>query len=371
MLVRAVAAKPRLVSFRTLVRRRQLHRLATRTIGRRAMDTFTWKRRAVFAQKARPMPGWTGNRFQIPKQTYSRALVPTRSMMGNVGNVRRTRTTNVRQIVRRRRGQTAPSKQFRSDAGVWQSMGMRLTDKLRPNPQRTDIFNKDYRAHIVRTYILNGVSTTTSEIEFPQRMTPMFAISIRPTRFENLRTRLGPWEKHLRHWQGTLGMVLDKNKMVNDGLVVARLTRGEIGCYDSHYRLWKHMVDSNIQSAFILEDDADINYGHMAVDRIHQMFEEIQKNNVAWDVIYLGHNNNKPPRRRIGACLGTPAGVQGLFMYLISLEGAKKLIANAMPMTQPVDDYMFASQDRVRQFTLEPRLGWVVKIEQSDTANIK
>ena len=265
---------------------------------------------------------------------------------------------------------------------MWQSIGMRLTDKLRPNRTRTDIFNKEYRAQIVRTYIFNtsgrvGNIAQTSmhaptdhnhEIEFP--ITSIFAISIRPTRFENLRARLGPWEKHLQHWQGTNGEILDKTKMVRDGTVVPRLKRGEIGCYDAHYRLWRHISDNNIPSALILEDDADINYGYYAVDRIKQMFSEIQKNGVPWDVIYLGHNNNKPPKRKIGACLGTPAGVQGLFMYLVTLEGVRRLISGAIPMTQPVDDYVYASQPRIRQFTLEPRLGWVVNIERSDTANI-
>ena len=34
--------------------------------------------------------------------------------------------------------------------------------------------------------------------------------------------------------------------------------RGQIGCYLSHYLLWKHIVDSNISEAIIFEDDANI-----------------------------------------------------------------------------------------------------------------
>lgn len=280
----------------------------------------------------------------------------------------------------RRGGRMATS--LNTDSALWRSIGMRLTDKLRPNRDRIDLFNKELRAQITRNYILSNGGlqnigtnlkkandgTVQGELAFPSQMIPMFAISIRPTRFDNLRARLGPWERHLQHWQGTLGAVLDKNKMVKDGTCVPRLRRGEIGCYDAHYRLWKHMVDNNLAHAFILEDDADIQYGQYFVDRVNQMFAEIQKQNAQYDVIYLGHNINKPPRKKIG-CLGVPAGVQGLFAYYLTLEGARKLLGNAIPMTQAVDDYVYVSRF-MRQLTLEPRLCWVVPIEQSDTANI-
>merc|ERR1740139_1145320 len=36
------------------------------------------------------------------------------------------------------------------------------------------------------------------------------------------------------------------------------LTSGQLGCFMSHYTVWQHMVDNNIQSALILEDDFDL-----------------------------------------------------------------------------------------------------------------
>ena len=260
---------------------------------------------------------------------------------------------------------------------------MKLLEKLKPNREKIDLFNKQYRAQIVNKYIIaNGGlqhigtnlkkadgSVHTEEIPFPSRLGPMFAISIRPTRFDNLVARLGPWAKHLTHWQGTLGDQINKDQWVRDGIAVPRLRRGEIGCYDAHYRLWKHISENNIPSALILEDDADINYGHYVVDRVNKMFQDLQTHNIQYDLIYLGHNNNKRPRKQT-ASIGIPAGVQGLFMYHVTLEGVRKLLEKAIPMTQPVDDYAYVSMPRIREFTLEPRLGWVVPIERSDTANI-
>ncbi len=274
-----------------------------------------------------------------------------------------------------------------TDTALWRSIGMRLVDKLRPNRTRIDLFNKEYRAQIVRNYILkngglNNIGTNlkkadgkeaidlSNEIQFPSRIGRMFAISIQPMRFENLKARLGPWEKHLTLWPGTNGHLIDKTKWVRDGIAVPRLKRGEMGCYDSHYRLWKHISENNIPTAFILEDDADVNYSHSVANAINKMFDELQKHGVQYDLIYLGHNNNKKPRKMIGGSLGVPGGVQGLFAYHLTLEGARKLIQGAIPMTQAVDDYAYVSLKRVRQFILEPRLCWVVPIEQSDTANI-
>jgi len=214
------------------------------------------------------------------------------------------------------------------------------------------------------------METKDRMVDLPGLLTPIFAISIRPLRFDNLCKRLGPWKTHVQHWPGTNGELLDKNKMVWDGTVVPRLRRGEIGCYDSHYRLWRHIVDNNIRSALILEDDADITYGKDVVDRIKQMFLELETNKVEWDLIYLGHNTANPPRQKIGSCLGTPACLQGLFMYLITREGAMKLVDRAMPMMRAVDEYVFRLSGYVRQFTLEPRLGWVVT-ETSDTSLIQ
>ncbi len=276
---------------------------------------------------------------------------------------------------------------FDTDSGLWQSIGSQLTQKLQPNRQRFDLFDKNLRADTVRKYILNnnglqnigtglkkanGSATMnlSQEIPFPSRISRMFAISIRPARFENLVARLGPWERHLTKWPGTLGTLLDKNKLIRDKVVAAsRLKRGEIGCYDAHYRLWRHMSENNIPNALILEDDADINYSHETANRINKMFDDLQEHNVQYDVVYLGHNDRKRPKKMFGSRIGIPGGTQGLFMYYLTLEGARKLISNAIPMTQAVDDYVYVSKS-IRQFTLEPRLGWVVNIERSDTANI-
>ncbi len=321
------------------------------------------------------------NRFQRKPVRLQPRLQQTGQVMGFLAN-RRTQWMqkgrgfqgyNVRTRGGRGRGRRMRSGNLQTDSALWRSIGMKLLDKLKPNRDRFDLFNKEYRTQIVRKYILSGLGNigtnlkqTEREIQFPDRLKPIFAISIRPTRFENLRARLGPWEKHLIHWQGTNGEILDKNKMVRDGTAVARLKRGEIGCYDAHYRLWKHMSEQNIPYALILEDDADINYGQGTVDRINKMFDDLR--NMPHDLVYLGHNNNKKPRKQVG-CLGVPAGTQGLFMYYLTLEGARKLIPNAIPMTQAVDDYVYVNKS-IRQFTLEPRLGYAVNIERSDTANI-
>lgn len=321
---------------------------------------------------------WTAKQSPMGLVNNNTTNTSTKQQMVRGTQIQQFYESKTKLLRKRRLRRGGKTISLNTDSALWRSIGMRLSEKLKPNRERIDLFNKELRSQITRNYILsnNGLQNiggnlkkaSDYELPFPNQMIPMFAISIRPTRFDNLRARLGPWERHLQHWQGTLGAMLDKNKMVKDGIAVPRLKRGEIGCYDAHYRLWKHMVDTNLNHAFILEDDADIQYGQYFIDRVNQLFSDIQKQNAQYDVIYLGHNTNKRPRKQVG-CLGVPGGVQGLFAYYLTLEGARKLIAHAIPMTQAVDDYVYVSRF-MRQLTLEPRLCWVVPIEQSDTANI-
>lgn len=275
-----------------------------------------------------------------------------------------------------------------TDSGSWQGIGARLTQRLQPSYARFDLFDKEIRAQTVRNYILNnnglqnlgtGLKKANGsqlidlgqEIKFPSRINSIFAISIRHTRFQNLLARMGPWERHVTLWPGTNGEQLNKDKLIREGVVAQpKLKRGEIGCYDSHYRLWRHMSDTNIPNALILEDDADLNYGHDAVNRLNQMFSELDRHGIGHDLVYVGHNVKHIPKKRIGSSIGTPGGCQGLFMYYLTLEGARKLLQGPIPMKMAVDDYVYFKGSAFRQFTLEPRLAYVVNIERSDTAHI-
>jgi len=298
-------------------------------------------------------------------------MAPAKRLLGFgfVGQQQRARGLQAWQG-RRGRVVVAPTRAIRANPNV-HFFGSRLARPLQPNRDNTDLFNKDVRRNIIQNRMgVNKHSSISRNVPFPDRLLPMFAISIRPTRFQNLLDRMGQWSKHVELWQGTLGANLDKGQLMRDRIVTSsQLKRGEIGCYDSHFRLWKHISDNNIPHALILEDDANIPYGQPTVDRINNFFRQLEANQLGYDLLYLGHNDRSKPTRIYPGGVGIPGATQGLFTYYVTLEGVRKLLANAIPMKQAVDDYVWTSK-HVRQFTMEPRLNWVVEIEQSDTATI-
>jgi len=248
------------------------------------------------------------------------------------------------------------------------------THLLTPNRSSIDLFDKTYRSKLLQLHTV--IHQKSPDIPFPEELGQMFAISIRPTRFENLRARLGPWAKHVQLWPGTVGATLDKDKMIRDGILVKKtydLKRGEIGCYDSHIRLWRHIAEKNIPRALILEDDADLKCNPTTVYRIQQLFRDLARFNIQYDVLYFGHNDvpwNQPLGFIPDTEIGIPRDCQGLFTYFVTLEGAKKLVQIALPMSVPIDIHVTNNKAFVKQYTMEPRLNSVVQVESSDTNNV-
>jgi glycosyl transferase family 25 len=242
---------------------------------------------------------------------------------------------------------------------------------LHPNRTPIDLFDKSYRSRIIESF---DRKENLTDLPFPPELGQMFAISIRPTRLQNLRARLGVWSKHLNVWPGTVGSTLDKDKMIREGVVRNKeLRRGEIGCYDAHVRLWQYVIQNKIPRALILEDDADLQCTENNVKRIRQFFNDLERFNLEFEVLYLGHNDvswNRPMGIVAGTEIGVPRQCQGLFTYVLTLAGAQKLLQTAYPMEVPIDIYVANKKSTVKQYTIEPRLNSVVKIEKSDTNTV-
>jgi hypothetical protein len=269
-------------------------------------------------------------------------------------------------------------------------LSLALAEPLKPTTKKVDMFDKQLRTFVVSNYILNNnglnligggfkkASDFIKPIDFPEQLLPIFAISIRYERYQHLLARLGPWAKHVQYWPGTYGDKIDRDKLISDGVVVASafrpnepyLRRGEIGCYDAHLRLWKHIAENKIQRALILEDDADIQYSENVPKRISKFFADIQRLDLKYDLLYLGHNDYNPPTHLYPETeIGVPSKCQGLFSYVVTFEGVQKLIKVALPMGPPVDIRIMDEIKYIRQLSMEPRLNWVVNV-YSETNNI-
>lgn len=118
------------------------------------------------------------------------------------------------------------------------------------------------------------------------------------------------------------------------------MTMGEIGCFLSHYTIWEKMVAENQKEVLIFEDD--IKFESYFTDRILTLTHEARKIG-GWDLIYIGRKRLQEteeflPNSRNFVKVSYTYWTLG---YVISLEGAKKLLA-AKPLEKllPVDEFL-------------------------------
>jgi glycosyl transferase, family 25 len=121
------------------------------------------------------------------------------------------------------------------------------------------------------------------------------------------------------------------------GMVVSRLRPGEIGCYASHIGVWKRIVELDLPAALVCEDDAVL-----ADDLAQALDELLMVLPSGWDMVHLG----QPPERAFKPLIPLMNGralirhsrvPPSTAAYLISREGAAKMLAPAAPRRWAVD----------------------------------
>lgn len=150
------------------------------------------------------------------------------------------------------------------------------------------------------------------------------------------------------------GQLLDKNDVNNKLTLKAKYTLknpssyddirsyGEIGCYLSHTDIWKEIVNNNYSNCIIFEDDVipSVDY-----ETIIKYLENIPND---FDIAYLGWwsrnemnldkiNNNWS---YIDFNSKKKENVLGLYSYIISFNGAKKLLSKAFPIDVQLDTFV-------------------------------
>ena len=225
----------------------------------------------------------------------------------------------------------------------------------------------------------SGVTATGPPLDpgnlaWPPEINATFAISIRPLRYAGLRARLGPWARHVQHWNGTNGATIDIPSWLRSGKIDsngAKLRRGEIGCCDSHVRLWEHIVARQIPRTLILEDDANLRHIRPHAQQLRKCFDELSRLKVKWHLLYLGRGSHQGEMGRWSAMLTRPKGFCGLFAYVLTLEGARLLLSKARPYRLPVDIYVANMHDttEITAVAIKPRMMYVVQVH-SDTVHI-
>lgn len=199
---------------------------------------------------------------------------------------------------------------------------------------------------------------------------PLYFITIKPERQQAFLQRYkGP---NAIVWNGSNGKATDIGKLTREGrLVNNNLKRGEIGCYLSHYRLWEKIVTDQNPLTIICEDDVNLIGTGLQAEYFNQLLTEIQ--NSSYDILFLswfrydgGVFDTSHTKTQWTFCQ--------LWAYVITLEGAKKLLADhhVRNMHEPVDVALFSACCRktIRNLVAYPPLCLTVG-SYSDTCNLR
>jgi glycosyl transferase, family 25 len=177
---------------------------------------------------------------------------------------------------------------------------------------------------------------------------PVFVISLERSsdRRHSMATQFDRTSIDFEFFPATNGEKLTQHELAqyDEQFVIERISRpmsrAEVGCYLSHARLWKKIVDEGIPWAVILEDDVDL------MCDVDGLLSAVGALPFGWELIRLAGLGLAPAlplfplpgETTLATLLQGAGGTQG---YCISLRGAKKLLDFATPrVVGTVDDHV-------------------------------
>ncbi|NXY07717.1 GT252 galactosyltransferase, partial [Pteruthius melanotis] len=121
------------------------------------------------------------------------------------------------------------------------------------------------------------------------------------------------------------------------------LTRGEIGCFLSHYYIWKEVVSRGLEKTLVIEDD--VRFEHQFKRKLVKLMADIEQAQLDWELIYIGRKRMQvqEPERAVPNVRNLVEADYSYWTlgYAISFHGAQKLIG-AEPFSKmlPVDEFL-------------------------------
>jgi GR25 family glycosyltransferase involved in LPS biosynthesis len=182
---------------------------------------------------------------------------------------------------------------------------------------------------------------------------PIFTITIRENRWNNFIKRLNDTTDVIQNQHikidGTNGKNININEWIEKGLIKKdnRRGRGQLGCMDSHRRIYQYIVDNNLPYGIITEDDLLLSSSkHKQI--FYQLMREFK--NLNYDIAYLSFVHLNGGGEMVSehfktvdfskSHLGHPHSWNAGMGYIVSLEACKKILKNIIPYTLPIDVYL-------------------------------
>uniref|UniRef100_A0A4W5PX00 procollagen galactosyltransferase n=1 Tax=Hucho hucho TaxID=62062 RepID=A0A4W5PX00_9TELE len=151
------------------------------------------------------------------------------------------------------------------------------------------------------------------------------------------------------------------------------LTKGELGCFLSHYNIWKEIAERGLRSSLVIEDD--LRFEVFFKRRLMNLMSEVESQGLDWDLIYIGRKRMQVdrPEKSVPNIHNLVEADYSYWTlgYMMSLQGAQKLLRaeplkRILPVDEflpvmfnkhPVSDYMEQFEERdLKAFSAEPLL---------------
>jgi glycosyl transferase, family 25 len=153
-----------------------------------------------------------------------------------------------------------------------------------------------------------------------------------------------PWEFFDAHTTPVHGLTYDEKRVT--GTYGRKLHPGEIGCYSSHFELWRWLVRADCEQLIVLEDDVVVDWEFIRNFSVMEMASRgieylrlFAKMPAPWRFVASPYfDQYRHLIRFTGYALGTQA-------YVLSKSGAERLICHGSNIEAPVDVYMDRTWD--------------------------
>uniref|UniRef100_A0A6Q2X5R8 procollagen galactosyltransferase n=1 Tax=Esox lucius TaxID=8010 RepID=A0A6Q2X5R8_ESOLU len=121
------------------------------------------------------------------------------------------------------------------------------------------------------------------------------------------------------------------------------LTKGELGCFLSHYNIWKEIAERGLKTSLVIEDD--LRFEVFFKRRLMNLMSEVESQRLDWDLIYIGRKRMQVdhPEKAVPNIHNLVEADYSYWTlgYMISLQGAQKLLrAEPLKKMLPVDEFL-------------------------------
>ena len=223
--------------------------------------------------------------------------------------------------------------------------------------------------------------STNSAVQFRSPIEHCYVINManREDRWKqvqaNFKNTLVEQRTRLQRWDATDGKQLTPEyiQTVTSRFCNYFCSNAMIGIWLSHYRLWKHIVDNNLNNVLVLEDDAK------PIDDFDQKLHAYWAGTIPsdWDILFLGcfeceaDANGRQSNINGNQHLFIPKSPAGMHGYMLTNEGARKLIQELKNVSYHIDIFLAKNvfndpKKNIRMYAFKPYLIYQDIASESD-----